>query len=165
MLMTTSHSDMNDHQYIGLVKGLSCACCGAPGPSSAHHLRAGMGLGQRNHDRLVVPLCYECHQGKEGLHGNRALLSVYRKDELSMLADTITRVVDTLNGQSAAYSAEPAHTPGVLYAGEAWLRAAKDDWVRLTLHQEHMPAGNPFLGPEAPTRIMLVAVQIQEHCP
>lgn len=49
-------------------------------------------MGQKASDYLAVPLCYECHQGKRGLHGDRTLWRVYRKDELDVLAETIARL-------------------------------------------------------------------------
>ena len=59
---------MNKHDrlYLAKLAGLGCILCGSP--ACIHHLRSGMGMGQRNtHDR-AIPLCHFHHQGKEGIH-------------------------------------------------------------------------------------------------
>ena len=48
-----------EHDYMGIVKSLPCACCGASAPSSAHHIRQGQGTSQRAGNYLVVSLCDE----------------------------------------------------------------------------------------------------------
>lgn len=50
-------------------------------------------MGQRADDFLTVPVCPECHTGRDGIHGTRALLRVYRRSELDLLADTIRRLI------------------------------------------------------------------------
>ena len=79
-------------RHIALVKALPCACCEAPGPSDAHHIREGQGGAQRAPDFLAIPLCKECHQGSRGLHGDRTRLALRKLDELDMLADTVRRL-------------------------------------------------------------------------
>lgn len=79
-------TDRLDKLHIGRIKSLPCACCGKIGPSSAHHLRAGMGTAQRNDDWITIPLCHDCHQGKHGVHGDQAYMRTWKKTELSMLA-------------------------------------------------------------------------------
>lgn len=83
---------MKDRVHIARIKAMDCALCGASGPSDAHHIREGQGMGQRASDYLAVPLCKDCHQGPQGLHGDRTLWRVYRRDELDVLADTIRRL-------------------------------------------------------------------------
>lgn len=79
-------------RHLARVKAMSCACCEAPGPSDAHHIREGQGGAQRAPDFLAIPLCKECHQGTHGLHGDRTRLALRKRDELDMLADTIRRL-------------------------------------------------------------------------
>ena len=81
-----------ERRHIARVKAMPCGLCGAPGPSDAHHVRTGQGMGQRASHWLLIPLCKACHQDDEGLHGSRALWRVYRKDELDVLAETIERI-------------------------------------------------------------------------
>lgn len=79
--------------YMGRVKALPCFVCGAPGPSHAHHIRTGQGGAQRASDYLTIPLCWEHHQGKTGIHGDRSAWLLRKVNELDGVADTIRRLV------------------------------------------------------------------------
>lgn len=46
-------------------------------------------MSQRASDYLAIPLCPDCHQGPQGLHGDRSLFMVYKVTELDLLARTI----------------------------------------------------------------------------
>ena len=46
-------------------------------------------MGQRASDYLAIPLCPSCHQGDQGVHGDRTMLRVYKVTELDLLARTI----------------------------------------------------------------------------
>lgn len=81
-----------NRNHLQRIKELPCGLCGASGPSDAHHIREGQGMGQRASDYLAIPLCKECHQGPCGLHGNRALWKVYKREELDVLAETIAKL-------------------------------------------------------------------------
>ena len=52
-------------QHMEAVKSLPCITCGHPAPSYAHHVT---GDKQPRSDWRVIPLCYECHQGRDGYH-------------------------------------------------------------------------------------------------
>lgn len=80
-------------RYMGRVKELPCFICGAPGPSAAHHIRTGQGGSQRASDYLTIPLCWEHHQGKTGIHGDRSAWRLRKLEELDGVADTIRRLV------------------------------------------------------------------------
>lgn len=84
---------MKSRSHLQRIKELPCGLCGAAAPSSAHHIREGQGMAQKASDYLAIPLCPDCHQGPSGLHGDRSLWRVYRKDELTVLAETIARLV------------------------------------------------------------------------
>jgi hypothetical protein len=86
--MTTSA----ERRYLWRVKNLNCVCCGANAPSDAHHIRDGQGMGQKASDYLAVALCKECHQGQNGLHGDRTLMRIYKLSELDLLARTIEQL-------------------------------------------------------------------------
>lgn len=75
--------------HLQRIKSLPCGLCGASAPSDAHHIREGQGMGQRASDYLAIPLCKDCHQGDKGLHGDRTMWRVYRKNELDVLAETV----------------------------------------------------------------------------
>lgn len=80
---------MKAKKHLERIKMLPCACCGQCGPSSAHHIREGQGMAQRASDYLTIPLCYECHQGPKGVHGDRSMMRLLKLGELDMLANTI----------------------------------------------------------------------------
>ncbi len=70
------------------VAKLPCSVCGVYGVQ-VHHIRETLGMGQRASNWLVVPPCPDCHTGKHGIHGDRAMLKIIKADELTLLADTI----------------------------------------------------------------------------
>ena len=87
---------MNDaeREHLERIKELPCSVCGQSGPSYAHHLLLGRGTGQKKSPHwLTIPLCFECHQGRNGIHGDRAIWRIYHEDELSALASTIERLM------------------------------------------------------------------------
>lgn len=50
------------------------------------------GIAMRAGDYLTIPLCYECHQGKLGIHGDKTYLKIFKMSELDLLNETIKRV-------------------------------------------------------------------------
>lgn len=81
-------------RHLIRVRGLPCVLCtllGTPQTShtTAHHIREGQGMSQRAPDMLTVALCRECHQGKQGIHGDRTLLKIAKVSELGLLALTL----------------------------------------------------------------------------
>ena len=74
--------------HIEAVKSVNCAVCGAPPPSAAHHINQGDHF-------TTVALCWECHQGKQGIHGDRTLWRIFKHDELSALNVTLKQVAET----------------------------------------------------------------------
>jgi len=77
-------------KHFERVKSLSCCLCGSHPPTDAHHIKDGRTFGKR--DRLsftVIPLCKDCHTGKDGVHGNGNMLRLVKKDELELLSDTL----------------------------------------------------------------------------
>ena len=63
------------------------------GPSDAHHIREGQGMSQRASDVLLIPLCKSCHQGKNGIHGDRSILRIFKVEELDLLAITLEKLL------------------------------------------------------------------------
>lgn len=80
-------------RYKEEVAALGCILCKSLGlgykPAQLHHPRTGQGMAQRASDFLVIPLCPDCHQGQNGIHGDRALLRIAKVDEMDLLAMTI----------------------------------------------------------------------------
>lgn len=59
-------STKSEKEWMSKVASIGCIICRMP--ATIHHIRAGMGMGQRNSHYNVLPLCHNHHQGKEGIH-------------------------------------------------------------------------------------------------
>lgn len=55
-----------ERKHMEKVASLGCIICGSP--CQIHHLRFGMGMGQRNSHFKTIGLCHYHHTGKEGIH-------------------------------------------------------------------------------------------------
>ncbi len=80
--------------YKDRVAALPCAVCGQLGVH-LHHIREGQGMGMRSADVLVIPLCPDHHQGRDGYHGlgRRGFEARYHTTELELLAQTLERLI------------------------------------------------------------------------
>jgi hypothetical protein len=79
--------DTAEREHIALVKQMDCGCCGATGPSDAHELTQGQWF-------TSIPLCQDCHTGGfNGIHGQKRIWAVLKKDELSVLNETIEKLL------------------------------------------------------------------------
>ena len=77
-----------DRRHLTVIKEMPCGVCGAAGPSDAHHIKQGL-------QYTCIPLCKDCHQGSHnGIHGQRSIWKVLKKDELSVLNDTIKAALE-----------------------------------------------------------------------
>ena len=74
-----------EREHLARVKELPCSVCEATGPSAAHHI-------EQSQAYTCVALCYECHQGKHGWHGDRAFWKIRKMDELAALNVTLSRM-------------------------------------------------------------------------
>lgn len=78
--------------HLDRIGSMDCVLCEALGRRQAsktdvHHIREGQGMSQRASDFLTIPLCHEdCHQGPNGIHGDRALFRLAKVEELDLLA-------------------------------------------------------------------------------
>lgn len=77
---------MTGKDYLKAVRALECVLCRELGvdqatPTAAHHPRDGVGMSQRAGDFCTIALCYDCHQGPLGIHGNRTLLRMAKVTE------------------------------------------------------------------------------------
>lgn len=73
--------------YLARIKAQPCGVCGAHGPSEAHHV-------EQHQQFTAIPLCEDCHRGSHnGIHGQKRIWNVLKKTELSVLNDTIERMV------------------------------------------------------------------------
>lgn len=84
--------------YMGRIKQMGCICCCMLGRmqtsvTDVHHIRTGQGGAQRAGNFLVLPLCHDdCHQGKNGVHGDKTYLRILKMDELALLNATLERL-------------------------------------------------------------------------
>lgn len=52
-------------------------------------------MSQRASHWLTASLCHDCHQGPNGIHGDRTRWRIHDMTELDALADTLRRLVAT----------------------------------------------------------------------
>lgn len=78
-----------EREHMRRVKELDCGNCDAHGPSSAHHLIEN---GTRVGHFATIPLCYDCHQGPNGIHGDKTVFRITKKTELMILAETVEKL-------------------------------------------------------------------------
>ncbi|CAM8831139.1 hypothetical protein [Burkholderia pseudomallei] len=84
--------------YMGRVKCMDCICCYLLGRrqtsiTDVHHIRTGQGGAQRAGNFLVLPLCHDdCHQGPNGVHGDKTYLRILKMTELDLLNATLERL-------------------------------------------------------------------------
>ena len=81
-----------EKRHLDRVAQLPCSVCDAPGPSMVHHPRFAVGGSQRASHSLAIALCYECHQGQHGIHGDRTAWKLRKMDEPQALAKTTMRL-------------------------------------------------------------------------
>lgn len=81
-----------ERRRLARVAALPCVVCDAPGPSCVHHIREGQGMGQRAGHGLTIPLCWDCHQGPHGIHGDRSRWRLRKMTELDALDRTNLRL-------------------------------------------------------------------------
>jgi hypothetical protein len=71
--------------HLAKIKEMPCGVCNASGPSDAHHI-------VQHNQYLCIPLCKDCHQGYNGIHGTKALWRIRKLDELMVLNETIRSI-------------------------------------------------------------------------
>lgn len=87
-----------DTKHKARVAAMPCICCELLGMeqesrTSVHHIREGQGGQQRADHFLTIPLCEQgCHQGPNGIHGDRSYLRILKMTELDLLAETLRRL-------------------------------------------------------------------------
>jgi len=77
-----------ERRHVTRIKEMPCGLCGAGGPSEAHEIEQGQWF-------TAMPLCADCHRGSfNGLHGQKRMWAVMKATELSVLNDTIGKMVE-----------------------------------------------------------------------
>ena len=82
-------------EYYGHVADVMCIICGCS--ASVHHAYGTFFPAKREH-RPAIPLCYEHHQGRGGIHNGKSSFEDYygSQDYLLLLTE------DKLDGQEAS---------------------------------------------------------------
>jgi hypothetical protein len=63
-----------EKSWLNKISNFGCVICRKfynvqdPLPANCHHIRSGMGMGQKNSYDNCIPLCWEHHQGDDGFH-------------------------------------------------------------------------------------------------
>lgn len=65
-----------------------CVVCHEPAVH-VHHVLEGRTPGRRSGNFCTIPLCYECHEGKGGIHGTRERWSLNKASELAALDEVL----------------------------------------------------------------------------
>lgn len=82
-----------EKKHVRRVKELPCGCCGAAGPSHAHHILQGRTPGRRAPHWLTIPVCEDCHVGTHnGIHRLGRMWAVMKLSEFDVLADTLNKL-------------------------------------------------------------------------
>jgi hypothetical protein len=69
------------------VKLERCSICGGEG-GYAHHIEQGLHF-------CTVAVCWHCHQGPNGIHGDKTMLRIYKTSELQALNRTLQWIATT----------------------------------------------------------------------
>jgi hypothetical protein len=62
--------------HLNWIASLPCSIEGCPNPVNVHHIRE---FGEQRDDFKTIPLCFDHHQGKSGIHflGKHAWREIY----------------------------------------------------------------------------------------
>lgn len=76
--MAKKSATAKERHHMAKVAALGCIACRRIGyydtPAEIHHIRTGMGMGQRNSHFNTIPLCAEHHRhGSNAIHRSKEL--------------------------------------------------------------------------------------------
>ena len=71
-----------ESRHAEVIAGMPCVVCQAPPPSEVHEPEQGYWW-------ISIPLCAECHRGRNGWHGDRLRRNLRKMSELSAINQTI----------------------------------------------------------------------------
>jgi hypothetical protein len=83
--------DAIESAYLADVKRCACVVCNVPAPSSGHHPLQGLHL-------IAIALCWDCHQGPHGWHGDKSRWRAAKMTELKAINETRRRVEQLRSG-------------------------------------------------------------------
>lgn len=94
----SARSNKREREHMGRISRMECICCYLLGrkqqsKTDVHHVRVGHGGAQRAGDFCTVPLCHDdCHQGKNGVHGDQTYLRILKMTQIDLLNATLERL-------------------------------------------------------------------------
>ncbi len=89
---------LEDPAHLARVRSLPCLICGTV-PSEAHHIRQGVGMGQKAGDHEAINLCAWHHRtGPMAFHAGPGVFQAIHGTERELLA----RTLELLKKQEAA---------------------------------------------------------------
>lgn len=77
----------NEKLHAANIAAMDCVVCGNHGPSEVHEPEQGFWF-------VAVPLCFECHRGKDGWHGTRLRWNLRKISELKAINETVRRLMN-----------------------------------------------------------------------
>lgn len=91
MALMSSKSKRHIQRVAELASESGCVVCGEPF-AHIHHMLEDRTPGRRSSDWLVMGLCWECHEGRHGIHGDRDRWKLRNMSESKALAKTLEAV-------------------------------------------------------------------------
>jgi len=91
----------SDKNRLDALSQMGCIACRIAGygitPPEIHHIRHGVGMGQRNNHSMTIPLCPQHHRGTAGnkvpsVHGSPRAFALAFGTELELL-DRVNRMM------------------------------------------------------------------------
>lgn len=84
-----------ERAHMGRVKRMACICCTLlqarqQHPTDVHHIIVNDQ--PRNH-WLTLPLCWSCHQGPKGVHGDKTFLRILKMTEWTLLGFVLAELM------------------------------------------------------------------------
>lgn len=86
---------VEDPAHLARVRSLPCCVCRLTQetPTEAHHIRQGVGMGQKASDRETIPLCaYHHRTGKTAFHASPSMFQWLYGTERELLALTLDKL-------------------------------------------------------------------------
>ena len=84
--------------HMGRIKAMPCICCrllmcAQEYGTDVHHIIVNDQ--PRNH-WLTIPLCWGCHQGPKGVHGDKTFLRMLKMSEWTLLAFVMAELMQRM---------------------------------------------------------------------
>jgi hypothetical protein len=89
---STKRPTVAESAHMGRIKRFRCVCCtlllrAQEHGTDVHHIDEN---GQARNHWLTLPLCWDCHQGHNGVHGAKRYLAILKMSQWDLLAVVIS---------------------------------------------------------------------------